>query len=243
MLKVVGMRVVVREPDTVHGLLTDASFFAREGTFPYWLSLGGIFIDAFGLALNKAVTETREAMYVVSVRGCVLLFIGARCKRWKGYFPHRFARRHGLDLGCCVTISFSKKYGKKGHCMILRLLVQVARSGLTWICAWLGRLVSFSLSGVGSPAPAKTKGVPLKEREDKERERKRKRGRESFPLSSSWDRERRSSREDLPSMAVSAMLSHARRARSRAHRALDSPPTTPSSFLVATSGPVDSWLG
>ncbi|ERM95498.1 hypothetical protein AMTR_s00151p00045250 [Amborella trichopoda] len=76
-------------------LLTDASFFAREGPFPIGGPSDGTFIGAFGLALNKEVTETREAMY-----------LGAR--GW------RVISLPGLDQGCCAIISFLKKYGRKG---------------------------------------------------------------------------------------------------------------------------------
>ncbi|ERN18159.1 hypothetical protein AMTR_s00054p00147360 [Amborella trichopoda] len=82
------MRATVREPDAVCELLTDASFLAHGGPFRIGRPSDGIFIDAFGLALDKAVTETFEAMYLVRVRGCIIPFKGAGCKRLKGYFPH-----------------------------------------------------------------------------------------------------------------------------------------------------------
>ncbi|ERM97560.1 hypothetical protein AMTR_s00200p00030510 [Amborella trichopoda] len=57
------------------------------------------------------------------------------------------------------------------------------------------------------------------------------------------ERERHSRKGDLPSKADSSILSHARQARSGAHKAPDSPPTATSSVPVATSQPVDSWPG
>ncbi|ERN10626.1 hypothetical protein AMTR_s00028p00185730 [Amborella trichopoda] len=108
------MRAVVREPDAVRELLTNASFFAREGPFPIGGPSNGIFINDFCLALDMAVTKTWEARYLASVRGCILSFWGLGCKRLKGYFLRRFASRHGLDQGCYAAISFFKKYGKKG---------------------------------------------------------------------------------------------------------------------------------
>ncbi|ERM95480.1 hypothetical protein AMTR_s00008p00266590 [Amborella trichopoda] len=114
MLKIAKMKAVVREPDAVRELLTDTSFFACEIPFLVGSPSDNIFIDAFGLVLNKAVTDTREAMYLMSVRGCILPFRGLGCKKLEGYFPHHFAHQHGLDQGCCAAMSFSKKYEKKG---------------------------------------------------------------------------------------------------------------------------------
>ncbi|ERM98757.1 hypothetical protein AMTR_s00082p00133380 [Amborella trichopoda] len=66
-LKIAGMKAIVREPDVVRELLTDASFFACERPFPIEHPSDNSFIDSFGLALNKAATETKEAMYLVSI--------------------------------------------------------------------------------------------------------------------------------------------------------------------------------
>ncbi|ERN00442.1 hypothetical protein AMTR_s00100p00118360 [Amborella trichopoda] len=55
------MKVVVRETDAVRELvIDDASFFARERPFHSGRPFDNIFIDSFGLALNKAVTETKR---------------------------------------------------------------------------------------------------------------------------------------------------------------------------------------
>ncbi|ERN09218.1 hypothetical protein AMTR_s00014p00255130 [Amborella trichopoda] len=76
MLKVAGMKALVRELDAIYELLTDTYFFTRERSFPIGGPFDNIFIDAFGLALNNAIIETKEAMYLMSVHGCILPFRG-----------------------------------------------------------------------------------------------------------------------------------------------------------------------
>ncbi|ERN05672.1 hypothetical protein AMTR_s00006p00179450 [Amborella trichopoda] len=53
-------------------------------------------------------------MYLVSVRGCILPFRGLGDRKLEGYFPYRFVLQDGLHQGCCFTILFEKKNGKKG---------------------------------------------------------------------------------------------------------------------------------
>ncbi|ERN11876.1 hypothetical protein AMTR_s00020p00176110 [Amborella trichopoda] len=74
MLKIAAMIAVVKELDVVRELLTDASFFTRERSFAVGGPSNNIFIDAFDLMLNKVVTETKEATYLMSVQGCILPF-------------------------------------------------------------------------------------------------------------------------------------------------------------------------
>ncbi|ERN00395.1 hypothetical protein AMTR_s00104p00141150, partial [Amborella trichopoda] len=82
--------VMVREPDEVRELLTDASFFTRERPFSVGGPFDNIFIDACGLVRNKAITETKEALHLESIRGCILPFRGVGDKKLEGYFSHCF---------------------------------------------------------------------------------------------------------------------------------------------------------
>ncbi|ERN16454.1 hypothetical protein AMTR_s00052p00200910 [Amborella trichopoda] len=61
------MKAVVREPDAVRGLRTATSFFAHERPFPVGDPSDNISINTFSLALNKAASEAKGAMYLISI--------------------------------------------------------------------------------------------------------------------------------------------------------------------------------
>ncbi|ERN10388.1 hypothetical protein AMTR_s00026p00135840 [Amborella trichopoda] len=114
MLKIVGMKAMFRGLGEARKLLADISFFANGSPFLVGGPTDNVYRDAFGEVFNGLIKETKKTMYFVSVRGCILPFRGMGDRKMDCYFPNRFARQHGLDQGCCFTILFKNKYGKKG---------------------------------------------------------------------------------------------------------------------------------
>ncbi|ERN10353.1 hypothetical protein AMTR_s00026p00072130 [Amborella trichopoda] len=76
MLKIVGMKAVFRESEEARKLLIDASFFTSGSPLPVGGPTDNVYMDAFGEVFDGVTMETKEVMYLLSVRSCILMYRG-----------------------------------------------------------------------------------------------------------------------------------------------------------------------
>ncbi|ERM96683.1 hypothetical protein AMTR_s00001p00272760 [Amborella trichopoda] len=81
------MKAVFRGPGEARKLLIDISFFVSGCPFLVGGPINSVYIDAFGEIFDGWTMETKETMYLVSVRGCILPFRGVGDRKLVGYFP------------------------------------------------------------------------------------------------------------------------------------------------------------
>ncbi|ERN03573.1 hypothetical protein AMTR_s00042p00101940 [Amborella trichopoda] len=114
MLRIVETKDVFRESGAACEFSISAPFFISGSPFSVGGPIDNVYIDFFCGVLSGVTTKTKEAMYLLSVRGCILRNRGMGDRQLGDYFPHCFSRQHDPNQGCCFTV-FGKKYGKKGE--------------------------------------------------------------------------------------------------------------------------------
>ncbi|XP_020528084.1 uncharacterized protein LOC18442492 isoform X2 [Amborella trichopoda] len=108
LVKIVGQKATFHTPGHARSLFGGDSFFTRRNPFP----VGGC--TDCSHELDGASIGISELMFVLSVRGGILPFRTLFGSKLEAYYPHRFARQHGLDQGCPFPVLFKKRYGKEG---------------------------------------------------------------------------------------------------------------------------------
>ncbi|ERM98742.1 hypothetical protein AMTR_s00082p00091930 [Amborella trichopoda] len=227
MLKIAGMRAVVKEPDVACELLTNASFFTRGGPFPIGRPLDGIFIDTFSLALDKAIIEIGEAMY--------LWWYSTNANYWDAPHPWKVAdgSRSDRRVGRCFvpppfTVIFildhhPDDWRKLAMPRLLsgdedRMKLLSLRKKAQSFFDKLEMIFGLGARGMGPPQEGELASVPRAWTEGETRS----------------GSSRQVSRAPRPSASAKSK---------RACRAPDSPPPALSSAPLAISRPVDSWPG
>ncbi|ERN11818.1 hypothetical protein AMTR_s00020p00029440 [Amborella trichopoda] len=89
-----------KEPGDARKILTMATFFTKGNPFPVGGPSDKVFLDGFGKSLDRPTMDTGEAMYLASVRGCILTYRGISDKKLEGdvapLYPSTFGRQGGL---------------------------------------------------------------------------------------------------------------------------------------------------